>query len=305
MEFGRLGKDEVDNVDFKLPPDSAFTKATLAASKKLSKPMVYVGCAKWGRKEWVGQIYPKKTKDANFLDEYVKHFNGIELNATHYKVYDSASISKWAAKAARKDFVFCPKVPQTISHYSNLITPDVGPKTDKFLEGIMAFREHLGPIFFQVSDRYSPASRNNLFTYLKSLPQDLQFFLELRHPEWFADKAIRNEWLETIQKLNIGAVITDATGRRDCVHMELPVSKAFIRFVGNGLVPTDYSRVDSWIKRIKSWLDKGLNELYFFMHQHDERYSPKLCDYVIEQMNKHCGTELKRIAFLDNPQLFD
>ena len=304
MEFGRVDKAEVENVNFRLPPDSALTKAVLAEAKKPSRPRIYIGCAKWGRKEWVGQIYPKKTKDANFLDEYVKHFNSIELNATHYQVYGPETIGKWAAKANGREFVFCPKVPQTISHYSNLISPDVGPKTDKFLEGILAFEKHLGPVFFQVSERYSPVTKNNLFIYLRTLPRDLQFFLELRHPEWFADKAIRKEWLETIKELNIGAVITDATGRRDCVHMELTVPKTFIRFVGNGLVPSDYTRVDEWIKRIKSWLDKGLNELYFFMHQHDERYSPRLCDYVIEQINKRCGTDLKRIGFLDGQELF-
>ncbi len=304
MEFGRVDTAALDLIKFKLPPDPPLTKSVLAAAKKPKTPKVYVGCAKWGRKEWVGQIYPSGTKDAQFLDEYVKHFNSIELNATHYKIYDPASISKWAEKAKGKDFVFCPKVPQGISHFGNLIGPDTTRQTDKFLEGIMAFGEHLGPIFLQLSERFSPASKNNLFTYLKSLPRDLQLFLELRHPEWFANKLVLGEWLSMLKELNIGAVITDTSGRRDCVHMELTIPKTFIRFVGNGLIPSDYTRVDTWIKRITSWLDKGLNELYFFMHQHDERYSPKLCDYVIEQMNKHCGTKLKRIRFLDAPQLF-
>ncbi len=304
MEFGRVDAAEVDKVNFKLPADSAFTKSVLNASPKKSTPKVYVGCAKWGRKEWVGQIYPKGTKDAFFLDEYVKHFNSIELNATHYQIYGPDVIGKWEAKAKGRDFLFCPKVSKSISHFSNLVTPDVPPKLNKFFEGITTFGQHLGPIFFQLSDAYSPSRKNNLFTFLRTLPQDLPFFLELRHPDWFSDKVIRKEWLEMIRSLNIGAVITDATGRRDCAHMELTVPKTFIRFVGNGLVPTDYTRIDEWVKRIKSWLDNGLQEVYFFMHQHDERFSPRLCDYVIEKMNKHCGTELKRIPFLDGPRLF-
>jgi uncharacterized protein YecE (DUF72 family) len=59
---------------------------------------VHVGCAKWGRKEWVGKIYPPKTKDANFLDEYVKHFDCIELNATFYQVYGPDTISQMEGK---------------------------------------------------------------------------------------------------------------------------------------------------------------------------------------------------------------
>jgi uncharacterized protein YecE (DUF72 family) len=45
-----------------------------------------------------------------------------------------------------------------------------------FLEGVLAFGEHLGPIFFQVSDKFSPKRKDELFAYLATLPKDLQFF---------------------------------------------------------------------------------------------------------------------------------
>lgn len=302
MDFGKVEANKINKIDFSLPRDSTFTKETLHSSKKAKKPLVYVGCAKWGRKEWVGQIYPKGTKESNFLDHYVEHFNSIELNATHYQIYGAETISKWAAKAGKKDFLFCPKVPQIISHYSNLISPDVQVKMDNFLKGIIAFKDHLGPIFFQVSDKFSPAKKNNLFDFLKSLPVDVQFFLELRHPEWFENKSIRKEWLHIARDLNIGAVITDTSGRRDCAHMELTVPKTFVRFVGNNLHPTDYSRIDEWVQRIKHWLDHGLQELYFFMHQHDEKDSPELCKYVVEQLNLHCGTRLAPVKFIKDSE---
>ncbi len=74
MEFGRVTPEELFEVDFTLPPDPELTIKTLTASKS-GKPLeVHVGCAKWGRKEWIGQIYPLKTKEANFLYEYVKTF---------------------------------------------------------------------------------------------------------------------------------------------------------------------------------------------------------------------------------------
>lgn len=305
MDFGKVPATQIDEIDFSLPPDSPFTKATLKAAGKKGGTQVFMGCAKWGRKEWVGQIYPKGTKDANFLDEYVKHFNSIELNATHYQIYGPETIKKWADKAG-KDFIFCPKVPQTISHYSNLITPDVQPKMDAFFNGISAFGEHLGPVFFQVSEQFSPSRKENLYTFLRTLPTDISFFLELRHPQWFSDKALRKEWLALLQELNIGAVITDTSGRRDCAHMELPVPRVFIRFVGNNLHPTDYSRVDEWVQRIGSWMKQGLKECYFFMHQHDEKDSPELSKYVVEELNKHCGTSLKPVRFMDGgqPSLF-
>src|SRR6201996_9296994 len=113
MEFGRVPHEELGQVNFTLPPDPQLTKEVLAASGK-SSIKVHVGCAKWGRKEWVGKIYPPKTKEANFLDEYVKHFDCIELNATFYNVYPAATIEKWRAKAdSNPGFKFCPKFSQS------------------------------------------------------------------------------------------------------------------------------------------------------------------------------------------------
>lgn len=298
MEFGKLLLNELEATPLFLPPDGDLTQRTLASSYNRLAPKVYVGCVQWGTKEWLGKIYPAKTKEAAFLDHYVNHFNSIELNATHYQLYGADTISKWAGKAKDKDFMFCPKVPQSISHYITLVSKESMQLTDRFLTGILAFKNHLGPIFMQVSDKYSPAQKNNLFSYLKSLPTDIQFFLEVRHPDWYNNDQVRKEYFETLKSLQIGAVITDTAGRRDCVHIELTVPKAFIRFVGNNLHPSDYARIDEWVLRIKQWLDNGLQELYFFMHQPEKKFAPEMCAYVVQQINKHCGLELKEPAFI-------
>lgn len=295
MEFGRVTEKELAAIDFSLPVEPAANKKALSG-KKNKKPLVYIGCAKWGRKEWVGKIYPKGAKDANFLDHYVQHYNSIELNATHYQVYGPEAIGKWAAKAKGRDFKFCPKFPQIISHYSGFINVD--SLTDAFLAGILAFKENLGPVFLQVSEKYSPNKRDILFKYMASLPKDVQFFLEVRHPDWFADAGIRKELFDMLRSLNIGAVITDTAGRRDCAHMELTIPKVFIRYVGNSLHATDYTRTDEWIERMKYWLDKGLEELYFFMHMHDEAYSPELTVYLVDKMNAACGLQLIKPQFV-------
>lgn len=295
MDFGKIPASELKTADLSLPPDPEWNKKILGG-RKAGHPKIYVGCAKWGRTEWLGKIYPEGTKEAKFLDHYVEHYNSIELNATHYKTYPPSSIQKWADKADGKDFIFCPKVPQTISHYSSFV--DIDDKTNAFLEGIYAFGKHLGPIFLQVSDRFSPRRKEVLLKYLESLPRDLQFFLEVRNPEWFQPKEETEDLLKTLSRLNVGYIITDTAGRRDCVHMYLTVPKAFIRFVGNSLDPSDYTRIDDWVDRIKLWLDNGLKELYFFMHMHDETYSPELSSYLIQKLNSACGLSLKEPLFI-------
>jgi uncharacterized protein YecE (DUF72 family) len=308
MEFGRVDPSILKDIDFTLPPDTALTTSVLNAAKGTGKLEAHVGCAKWGRKEWVGQIYPPKTKDANFLDEYVKHFDSIELNATFYQTYGPDTIAKWAEKAkTNPDFKFCPKFSQSISHIRRLKNAE--EITTQFYNGIMAFGDKLGPLFLQLSDNFTPKSYPELKAYLEHLPHDVPVFVEVRHKEWFNTTGQENDIFKLLHDLNMGAVITDASGRRDCVHMNLPTPHAFIRFVGNGLDPTDYKRIDDWVTRIKQWADEGLQSLWFFMHQHEEEFSPKLADYTVVELNKALGLDIMRPKFLPpNPPkggLFD
>jgi uncharacterized protein YecE (DUF72 family) len=179
---------------------------------------------------------------------------------------------------------------------------------NEFFRGIVAFKEHLGPTFIQVSETFSPKRKEELFDFLRSLPTDLQFFMEVRHKDWFAKEDISNELFTTLKELNMGAVITDTSGRRDCAHMHLTLPKTFIRYVGNSLHPTDYTRIDEWVKRMKHWLDKGMEELYFFMHMHDEAFSPELTVYMVDKLNKECGLDLQKPVFIKDAKqkgLFD
>ncbi len=289
MEFGRIAPNQLKKADLKLPEDPKENLKVLKGKRKKDLK-VYLGCAKWGRKEWIGKIYPKGTKEKEFLDHYVQHYNSIELNATHYKIYPPSTIEKWAVKGRGKDFKFCPKVAKNISHFGSLTNKQL--QTDKFLEGVLTFGDNLGPIFLQLHDRFSPNRKDELFQFLKSLPKDLSFFVEVRHPEWFSDLSIRKEFFDTLRSLKIGAVITDAAGRRDCCHMHLTTPTTFIRFVGNSLHESDYSRCKDWVKRIKYWIDHGIREVYFFMHMHDEAKSPELTAYLVDLLNASCGLKI-------------
>lgn len=296
MEFGRVAEEELNQVDFSLPDEPAGNKKILKG-KPSKKTKVYVGCAKWGRTEWVGKIYPPKTKEKDFLQHYVQHYNSIELNATHYRIWGETGIKKWADKAKGMDFRFCPKMYQGVTHRGSLKGKDF--LTSEFFRGIVAFEEHLGPIFVQLSDSFSPKRKEELFGFLKSLPTDLQFFLEVRHPDWFAKEKEREDMFTFLRENNMGAVITDTAGRRDCAHMHLTLPKTFIRYVGNSLHPSDFTRIDAWVNRMKYWLDKGMEELYFFMHMHDEATSPELTIYLIDKLNAECGLSLIKPTFID------
>ncbi|HEY0054606.1 MAG TPA: DUF72 domain-containing protein [Pedobacter sp.] len=298
MDFGKLPENELADLNFTLLPDTELTKLTLKNAVKPKAPELYVGCAKWGRKEWVGLIYPLKTKEAKFLDEYIKHFNSIELNAVFYQMPKVDQIRIWKEKAAveAKDFKFFPKISRTISHIRRLNNAE--DDTSRYLESISEFGEYLGPCFLQLSDNFGPKNFEVLKKYLENLPEDFDLFVEVRHPEWYSDPAARKDYFDLLHQVKKGSIITDASGRRDCVHMELSTPYAFIRFVGNGLHPTDFSRIDEWVERLGDWTERGLQSIYFFLHQHDEKDTPILADYTIKKLNERLGTKLEPPTFI-------
>lgn len=289
MEFGKVDASILNTIDFSLPPDGKYTSQL----PKLPEPAkLYAGGAKWGRKEWIGLIYPDGVKEKDFLSHYVRHFNGIELNATHYQSYPAATIQKWDDKVGDKEFKFCPKLAQSISHYGDLRSMKAQADTDKFLAGIMAFGKHLGPVFLQLSERYGPQRKEALYTYLRKWPKDVPLLLEVRHPSWFADAALRDELFGLLFELGIGTVITDVSGRRDCCHMEVTSPYLMIRFVGNGQHPTDYTRIDDWAHKISEWRHRT-KEIHFYMHQPGELHTPQMTAYAVKKLNEVCGVNME------------
>src|SRR5687768_2200312 len=251
MEFGKINKEELSAIDFNLPADNPETTRILSRQVKLTNSAVYVGCAKWGRKDWIGKIYPPGTKEEDFLPLYAKHFNSIELNATFYKIPSVKQTEEWKSKVG-KNFLFTPKISNSISHIHRLKNTE--ERLGWFLKGIAGFGETLGPVFLMLHPGMGPKSINTIETFIQQIPKEIKLFIELRHEGWFEDPAAFQEVFDMLERNRAGAVITDVAGRRDCVHMRLTTPEAFIRFVGNDLHPTDYTRVDEWVKRISTWM---------------------------------------------------
>lgn len=297
MKYGNVTEASLSSIDFTLPGDKGINRSVLSGTR-VAHPKIYLGSGNWGHPSWVGKVYPPKTPASAYRDLFPNFFGAMELNATHYKIYAESVIREWAASARGKDFKYCPKFPQSISHYSSFTK--IEELTDRFLQSIMAFEENLGPAFLQVSDHFSLAKREGLITYLSSLPKDLDIFLEVRHPDWFADIEAT---LGVLKDWNKGLVITDTPGRRDGVHMCLTVSKLLLRFVSNRDHQSTYPRIKEWALRIGEWIDNGLEEAYIFLHPGDESVIPELTIAWIEALNSSGKVNLK-LPYIQQASLF-
>ena len=300
MKFGSVADAELRYINFTLPPEPDFN-AKVLSGKRIEHPKVYVGAAKWGNADWVGKFYPAKTPATRYRELYPSQFNAVELNATHYNIYEPGVLRKWAEAAKEKDFKFCPKFPQQISHHSNF--KNIDAVTEAFLQSIAVFEDKLGPVFLQLSEHHNTNGRENLYQYLASLPRGFQYFLEIRHHAWLSEKSAAQELFEFLRQHDVGLVITDTPARRDLTHMHLTAPKLFLRFVCNSLHPSSFSRTDDWIQRIAFWLENGLQETYIFLHPGDDAAVPELAIYWTNELNKHCGLRLKPPQALQ-PTLF-
>jgi len=282
MKFGSV--ENPDEIDLSLPLDHPGTPEILK-SKGGELNEISVGCAKWNKKD-LKAFYPRGTKDE--LGYYSQQFNSIELNATFYNNYGPEQIQKWTEKVP-DHFRFFPKVNNYISHIKRL--KQVEMPLEEFCNNIRHFNDKLGMAFLQVHNNFAPKDKDRLEEFLKLWHVDLPLAVELRNTNWYNDNEV-TDWLYPLfEKHNICNIITDTAGRRDLLHMRLTSPVAFVRYVGANH-PSDYERLDEWVKRIKLWKEQGLEKLYFFIHQNLENASPYLSAYFISKLNAAIGSNL-------------
>ncbi|REA62340.1 DUF72 domain-containing protein [Dyadobacter luteus] len=289
MKFGKV--DNPEDIDFTLPADHADTSKVLGTK---GKPNIYIGCAKWNKAD-LKSFYPKGTKDE--LAYYSTQFNSIELNATFYNNFPIETIEGWFNKTP-EHFRFFPKLHQGISHWKRL--KDAKEPTDVYLDGIAHLQEKLGMLFLQMPDNFGPKNWEILRDYLEAWPSGFPLALELRHTEWYNGKWNSDDLYELLEKKNIAHIITDSAGRRDLLHMRLTTPTAFVRYNGAN-ADSDYTRLDDWFDRLKLWIEEGIENIYFFVHQNHEEASPLLSAHLIKRMNDELGTDLKIPLTPDKP----
>lgn len=287
MEFGKV--TDIEHIAFELPPDPPQTAQLLQKHASQQPVHFYVGCPEWHNKAWQGTFYPEQIQSTDFLNYYAQQFNCIELNSTHYSLPADDTVFKWRANTGNQ-FQFCPKVPQTISHYQ-LFSNQGLTLSHQFQTCIDQLQQQAGIRFLQLPPTLSTHQVMPLIQYLQQTPIK-PLAVEFRHPSWFAHGYFEHiaAWLE---HLGISVVITDVAGRRDVLHQRLTTPIAFIRFVGNQLHETDYQRVEEWIQRLEIWIQQGLQQVYFFVHQPQHNLlAPQFSTYVTQRFNEVLGAKL-------------
>lgn len=250
-----------------------------------------IGCAVWGHKSWVGELYPKGSKAAEFLQLYAQRFRIVEGNTTFYAVPNQDTIAQWVSQMS-PGFKFCPKLPRQITH-NGLLEPSIS-KALKFVEQMQGLGEHQGPIFAQLPPNYQPSLLDDLAAFLEALSStQTSLALEVRHADWFQEP--HASYLNSLlQQLNIGRVILDTRPayirsenfsepvepRKPKVPVQPVMTAPFtlVRFISHPDQAVNQPLMEEWVSWIDKWLNLG-KSIYFFVHCPIEKYSPRNVRY--------------------------
>lgn len=281
MKFGNTA--DPTTVEFQLPVEPLANAARLDRYELgggEGRPRVYLGATGWAMKEWIGKWYPEKTKPSEFLQEYGKQFNTIELNATHYRIPDTSTVQKWY-EAVPADFRFCPKLPKSISHVNDLGAG--GDQLQRFVAALDGMGEKMGCAFIQLPPYFGSERLEIVKKFLGRWPRLLPLALELRHESWFSDPFATETLMDLLAAHEVAAVITDVAGRRDVLHGYVTAPRTMVRFVGNGLIDSDFTRLADWAAKLGQW---NLPESFIFPHEPENVLAPDasswLADHLIE-----------------------
>lgn len=297
MDFGKLSN--VDHVNFDLPPLDYKVLEYIRKNKGTAPAKLYIGAPLWGVPSWIGKVYPYGTKAKDYLRNYALQFNTIELNTTHYRIPTKENVTRWK-DSVPKDFKFCPKFPQEISHSHMLRGVDELAKI--FCNSIEILEENLGVSFLQLPPNLSIRDGSYLKQFIQSLPKNFKLAIEFRHPSWFIDNVVHPKVSDYLSSQSINTVITDVAGRRDVLHMSITGPSLFVRFVGNNLHPSDFTRIHEWTNIIKRLLSEGLDTVYFFIHQPGDTLIPDLVSYFIDQLSHSQIIISKKPEIINEPQ---
>lgn len=253
-----------------------------------------LGCAVWAYKDWVGDFYPAKSRAGNFLRLYGERMTTVEGNTTFYSIPTPETVQRWATETP-ETFRFCPKLPRQFTH-AGALTPNL-PQAIRFLKLMQGLGTRLGPILVQLPPNYSPASLNDLATFLQAWPREtIPVVVEVRHLDWF--KAPQMTHLNALlTRLGVGRAILDSRTmyeweaveadpqlkserRKPNVPMQPFITAPFtlVRYISHPTLSRNKDYLTGWVEQVKQWLAAD-KQVYFFVHCPIEAKSPAIAKH--------------------------
>jgi uncharacterized protein YecE (DUF72 family) len=251
---------------------------------RLGPARFHLGTQGWNYPAWVGPVYPRAARSADFLPLYTRLFDTVEVDSTFYAVPSAPTIENWARRTP-PTFRFALKFPREATHDAGLAGKESKETLVRFVERVRPLGPRLGPILIQLPAEFAPSRRSTLEGFLDALPPDLAFAVEFRDPAWLATNV-----MESLAARRIAPTLTDSPflpldamldlasgiGERAVAGLDF----VYVRWLGNRDL-TDYSRVQldrsaelaRWATVLPPLLARGI-DVYGYFNNHYQGHSP-------------------------------
>jgi len=239
---------------------------------------LHVGCAMWTYAPWQGRYLPTSLSPRERLRAYATWCNAVEGNTTFYATPAPATVSSWAAQTTC-DFRFVLKLPKPITHERRLA--DVDEPLRAFLTAIEPLGPRVHDLWIQLPPSFSPADLDALTGFLRRLPREHRYCVEVRHRAFFADPRSEQqleralgetgaEWVTFDTTVLFGSPpVTGAEREAWTRKPRLPrrsralTSYPVVRYIGRDDAARTVAGWQPWLAPVAGWLREGRSPTVF------------------------------------------
>ncbi|HEU0298612.1 MAG TPA: DUF72 domain-containing protein [Longimicrobium sp.] len=240
---------------------------------------ILIGTQGWNYAAWVGPFYPEGTRPADFLSLYAKAFHTVEVDSTFYAVPAARVVRGWAQRTP-PGFTFALKMPQEVTHERRL--RDADDVVAQFLDAARELGDKLGPILVQMGPDFAPDELGALERFVRALPGDLRFAVEVRQHKWMRPDALP-DLLALLAEQGTALALSDGRWIPRETMTELAARPTadfhYVRWMGPNRDITDYSHLQfDRSEEIHTWaevLRKAPGaDVYGYFNNHFAGHSP-------------------------------
>ena len=239
---------------------------------------LHVGCAMWTYAPWQGRWLPPSLPPRERLSAYATWCNAVEGNTTFYATPALDTVKSWAGQTA-PDFRFVLKLPKPITHERRLT--DVTDLVRPFLNAIEPLGPRIHTLWIQLPPSFGPADLGALASFVRRLPREYRYGVEVRHREFFVDPQSEQQLERVLGQVDAEWIAFDTTvlfgtppesdGEREAWRKKprLPrrsralTSHPVVRYIGRDDVTRTIEGWQYWLDPVADWLREGRSPTVF------------------------------------------
>jgi uncharacterized protein YecE (DUF72 family) len=242
---------------------------------------VYVGTSGWTYQDWLGAFYPADAKPQHLIQYYTRSFRAVEIDSTYYSIPARSVVTGWK-ESTPPGFIFSAQVPGVITQQK--VLKDCQHELTTFLNSVELLGDRLGPLLLQFPyfNKTNFTSRAQfeklLYPFLKTLPKDFKFALEIRNKNW-----ISWDFLERLREDSVAFVVVAQAWMPsiDVLARALDLVSAdffYARFIGDrkeiktprweNLAGDKRGELAIWTEELKKIANTGMRTYVFFSNHY-------------------------------------